>query len=173
MESRALQPLIRVGHGYDLHRLEPRPPHGSGRPLVLGGLRLEHARGPVSHSDGDAVYHALTDALLGAIGAPDIGQLFPDTDPRHESADSSVFVAAAAERVARAGYQVGNLDITIICEEPRIGPHKEAMVFNVARLLGCERSRVNVKGKTHEQVDAVGEGRAVEVHCVVALVRSE
>ena len=160
---------MRIGHGYDLHRLEPVAPDGPGRPFVLAGVGFDHPSGPVGHSDGDAVFHAVTDALLGAIGAPDIGQLFPDTDPAHENADSSVFLEAAAKRVTSCGYRVGNLDITVICERPRIGPHKEAMIGNIARLLGCEASRVNLKGKTHEQVDAVGEGRAVEVHCVALL----
>jgi 2-C-methyl-D-erythritol 2,4-cyclodiphosphate synthase len=160
----------RIGHGYDLHRLEPLAPEGRGRPFVLGGVRLEHPRGPVGHSDGDALYHAVTDALLGSIAAPDIGQLFPDTDPRHESADSSIFLEAAVARLEDAGWSVANLDVTVVCEQPRVGPVKDRIVANLARHLRCERHRINVKGKTHEQVDAVGEGRAVEVHCVV-LVR--
>lgn len=170
---------FRIGHGYDLHRLEPMG-HGSPaatgkgqpvRPLVLGGVRLEHDRGPVGHSDGDALYHAVTDALLGAIAEPDIGQLFPDTDPRHDGADSRVFVEEAVRRVRAAGYAVGNLDATVILERPKLGAHKAAMRANLAELLGVDVSRVNVKGKTHERVDAVGEGRAVEVHAVVVLVR--
>jgi 2-C-methyl-D-erythritol 2,4-cyclodiphosphate synthase len=163
-------PSFRIGHGYDLHRLEPRPPKGEGRPLVLGGVRIEHDRGPISHSDGDAVYHAVTDAILGALGEPDIGQLFPDDDPRHESADSSEFVTEAVRRAAACGFTLGNLDITVICERPKLSPHKEAMIANLARLLGCDRSQVNLKGKTHEKVDAVGEGRAIEVHAVVLLI---
>jgi 2-C-methyl-D-erythritol 2,4-cyclodiphosphate synthase len=159
----------RVGHGYDLHRLEPTPPAGAGRPFVLGGEHFEHRLGPVSHSDGDAVYHAVTDAVLGAIGAPDIGRLYPDDDPAHEGADSSVFLLAAAKRMRASGYEVGNLDVTVICERPKLGAARDAMIDNIAGHLGCDAGRVNVKGKTHEGVDAVGEGRAVEVHAVVLL----
>ena len=150
-----------VGHGYDLHRLEPIAPAGPGRPFVLGTVRLEHDRGPVAHSDGDALLHAITDALLGAIAGPDIGQLFPDDDPRHESADSRVFLAEAVRRVAGAGYRPVNLDATVILERPKLGPHKAEMRGAIARLLALPPDRVNLKGKTHEKVDAVGEGRAV------------
>ncbi len=162
---------FRVGHGYDLHRLDLIAPRGPGRPLVLGGIRFDHPRGPVSHSDGDAVYHAVTDAVLGALGEPDIGQLFADTDPTHEGADSAIFLEAAASRMADAGWAVGNLDITVICERPKLAPAKARMIRNIARLLRCDEARVNLKGKTHEEVDAVGEGRAVEVHAVILLER--
>lgn len=168
------EPLgFRVGHGYDLHRLEHRPPAGRGRPFILGGIRLEHDLGPVAHSDGDALYHAVTDAVLGALGLPDIGQLFPDTDQRHESQDSAVFLEEAAQRVGRAGWIIANLDCTVILERPRVGPLKEQMRRNIAARLGIEPDLVNLKGKTHEGVDAVGEGRAVEAHAVVLLVRRE
>ena len=162
---------LRIGHGYDLHRLEAHPPAGSGRPLILGGVSLEHPVGPVGHSDGDAVLHAVTDALLGAIGASDIGQLFPDDDPANEGRDSSEFLTAAMHLVADAGYSLGNIDVTIICEAPKISMHKDAMIQNIASLLGCDAGRVNLKGKTHEGVDAIGEGRAIEVHVVVLLER--
>lgn len=165
----------RIGHGYDLHRLEPlgSPQAASAqpiRPLILGGLRLEHTHGPVAHSDGDALYHAVTDAILGALAEPDIGQLFPDTDPRYDARDSAVFLEEAARRAASRGYVIANLDATVILERPKLLAHKSAMIANIARVLSIEPSRVNVKGKTHERVDAVGEGRAVEVHCVVLLV---
>src|ERR1044071_3732166 len=111
---------LRIGHGYDLHRLEPVPPAGQGRPLVLGGVRLAHDRGPISHSDGDALYHAVTDAILGALGESDIGQLFPDTDPRHESQDSRTFLTEAAQRAAKAGLTVSSLDATVILERPKL-----------------------------------------------------
>jgi 2-C-methyl-D-erythritol 2,4-cyclodiphosphate synthase len=164
-------PPLRIGHGYDLHRLEPRPPQGRGRPFVLGGITLESATGPISHSDGDALYHAVTDALLGALAMPDIGQLFPDDDPRHESADSEVFLREAARRVVAAGWSVANIDATVILERPKLSPHKQAMRENIARVVGLPVSRVNIKGKTHEGVDAAGEGRAVEVHVASLLVR--
>lgn len=161
----------RIGHGYDLHRLESPPPAGRGRAFILGGVRVDHPVGPVGHSDGDALYHAVTDAVLGALGLPDIGQLFPDTDPRHDKEDSSVYVREAAARAARAGYRVSNIDCTVILERPRLLPIKERVRFNLAALLGVSLEQVNVKGKTHEKVDAVGEGRAVEVHAVVLLER--
>jgi 2-C-methyl-D-erythritol 2,4-cyclodiphosphate synthase len=161
---------FRIGHGYDLHRLEPRPPQGQGRVFVLGGLKFaDHPMGPISHSDGDAVFHAVTDAILGALGEPDIGQLFPDDDPRNESADSVVFLREAAERMRRAGMHIGNIDITVICERPKLAPHKHKMIANIATALDCEIACINLKGKTHEKVDAVGEGRAVEVHAVALL----
>lgn len=161
---------FRIGHGYDLHRLEAAGP-GGGRPLILGGVRLAHDRGPVSHSDGDALYHAVTDAILGALAQPDIGQLFPDTDPRHESQDSAVFLAEAVARARAAGWRPVNLDATVILERPKLAPVKEHIRANLARLLDLPIDRVNVKGKTHEKVDAIGEGRAVEVHAVVLLAR--
>ncbi len=163
--------LIRIGHGYDLHRLEPIGPKGPGRPFILAGVRFDHPRGPVGHSDGDAVYHAVTDAILGALGQADIGELFPDTDPRNEGADSSRFVKEAVARMRPLAWRIGNLDVTVICERPRISPRKREMIANLARLLGCDASRINLKGKTHEQVDAIGEGRALEVHAVVLLER--
>lgn len=162
---------FRIGHGYDLHRLDEHPPNGEGRAFILGGVHIEHSRGPVGHSDADALLHAITDALLGAIGEPDIGQLFPDTDPRHESQDSADFVKEAALRVSAAGMQILNLDSTVICERPKVGPHRDAIRENLARLLSVPAASINVKAKTHEGVDAVGEGRAVEVHCVVLLSR--
>lgn len=163
-------PAILIGHGYDLHRLEPLAPAGQGRPLMLGGVRFEHDRGPVAHSDGDALLHAATDAILGALAEPDIGRLFPDTDPRHESQDSREFLAEAARRMRSAGYAIGNLDATVIVERPKLGPSRDEIRRLLAELLGTELQRVNVKGKTHEGVDAVGRGEAVEVHVVVTLL---
>lgn len=161
---------MRIGHGYDLHRLEPVAPDGAGRPFVLGGVPVPHDRGPVGHSDGDALLHAVTDALLGAMGQPDIGQLFPDTDPQWAGRDSSHFLHEAVRRMRAAGLRVGNLDATVICERPKIGPVKEAIRARLADLLGVPVTALNVKGKTHEKVDAVGEGRAIEVHVVALLV---
>lgn len=160
----------RIGHGYDLHRLEPLAPNGAGRPLVIGGVRFGHDRGPVGHSDGDALLHAVTDAVLGALGEPDIGQLFPDTDPRHEGQDSRVFLEEALRRMRAAGYALGNCDATIVLERPKLNPRKDEVRARLAEVMGVARERVNIKGKTHERVDAVGEGRAIEVHAVVLLV---
>ncbi len=164
-------PPILVGHGWDLHRLEPLAPQGQGRPLVIAGIPLDHDAGPVAHSDGDALLHAITDAILGALAEPDIGQLFPDTDPRHDAADSAVFLEEATRRAHAAGYRVSNLDATLILERPKIAPLKEAVRDRLAALLLAPRERINIKGKTHERVDAVGEGRAIEAHAVVVLTR--
>jgi len=156
--------IPRLGHGFDLHRLEP------GHGLVVCGERLGHDRGCVADSDGDVVYHAVTDAILGALGQQDIGQLFPDDDAKWKGAGSSIFIKEAARRMADAGYAVGNLDITVILQAPRLSPHKAAMQANLITLLGCDRSQVNLKGKTHEEVDALGENRAIACHAVVLLV---
>lgn len=161
---------FRIGHGYDVHRLEALAA-GRARPLIVGGVRLEHDHGPVSHSDGDALYHAVTDAILGALAQPDIGQLFPDTDPLQEGRDSSAFVIEAVARARAGGWAVANLDVTVILERPKLAPIKDQVRENLARLLAAPLDRVNVKGKTHERVDAVGEGRAIEVHAVVLLAR--
>ena len=158
-------PATRIGHGFDLHRLE------EGRQLIVGGVRIEHDRGCSAHSDGDVVYHAVTDAICGALAEPDIGQLFPDSDVTWKNADSRVFVAEAARRMKTRGYQLGNLDVTVILQKPKLAPHKEAIRRNLATLLGCDASRVNVKGKTHEQVDSLGENLAIACHAVVLLHR--
>lgn len=162
---------LRVGHGYDLHRLEVQAPEGNGRVFVLGGVEIEHDRGPIAHSDGDALMHAVTDAILGAIGEPDIGQLFPDTDRRHESQDSKAFLIEAVKRMGTRGYEVVNLDATVVCERPKLSGYKDLMRANLAAGLGVEVGQVNIKAKTHEGVDAIGRGEAVEVHCVVLLSR--
>lgn len=159
----------RIGHGYDLHRLEPPPPEGQGKPFVLAGVRLDSPIGPVGHSDGDALFHAITDAILGALALPDIGQLFPDTDPRWKDAASHVFLEEAARRMRGAGYELSNLDCTVICERPKIGPVKERLREAIGRTLGVEAERVNVKGKTHELL-ADRADKAVEVHVVAMLV---
>jgi 2-C-methyl-D-erythritol 2,4-cyclodiphosphate synthase len=153
----------RIGHGFDLHRLEP------GLKLIVGGVHFEHDRGCAAHSDGDVLYHCVTDAILGALGQEDIGQLFPDDAPAWQGADSRIFVEEAVRRMRAAGYQIGNLDVTVILERPKLSPHKAAIRANLAGLLGCDPSAVNLKGKTHEKVDAIGEGRAIACHAVVLL----
>lgn len=166
-------PPFRIGHGYDLHRLEPVAPGGPGRPFVLGTITLDHPMGPVAHSDGDALLHAVTDALLGAVGLPDIGQLFPETDPKWHSTDSRVFLTEAAKRVRESGYEIGNIDCTVILERPKLRPVKDEMRRRIAELLGVGIDRVNIKGKTHESLDAIGEGRGVEVHVAALLIRAD
>ena len=167
------RPPFRIGHGYDLHRLEPIAPKGAGRPFVLGTVVLDHPMGPVAHSDGDALLHAVTDALLGAVGLPDIGQLFPETDPQWKSADSRVFLVEAVRRVRELGYEIGNIDCTVILERPKLRPVKDAMRAALAALMGVGEDRVNIKGKTHEALDAIGEGRGVEVHVSALVVRAD
>ncbi|MFT3684052.1 MAG: 2-C-methyl-D-erythritol 2,4-cyclodiphosphate synthase [Phycisphaerales bacterium] len=166
-------PQVRIGHGWDLHRLEPVAPVGNGRPMVIGGVRMGEGegKGPVAHSDGDVLLHAVTDAVLGALGLPDIGQMFSDKDPRNEGRTSSEFLAAAVVKATRAGWVVGNIDCTVVCERPKIGPVKAQIRQNIARLLGVPVSCVNVKGKTHERIGPVGEGLAIEAHAVVLMVR--
>lgn len=154
----------RLGHGFDLHRLEP------GHRLIVGGIELDHDRGCVAHSDGDVLLHALTDALLGALGEADIGQLFPDTDPAWADADSSVFVLEAVKRMKRRGLRLGNLDATVILQRPKLGPHKTAIRARLAELLGEPIERINLKAKTHEKVDALGENRAIACHVVALLL---
>jgi 2-C-methyl-D-erythritol 2,4-cyclodiphosphate synthase len=154
---------MRIGHGYDLHRLEP------GRRLIVGGAELAHDRGCEAHSDGDVVYHAVTDAVLGALAQEDIGQLFPDSDQRWHAADSSIFLAEAVRRMHQAGFTMGNLDVTVILEKPKLNHHKRTIRANLARLLDCAEDQVNFKGKTHEGVDALGENRAIACHAVVLL----
>jgi 2-C-methyl-D-erythritol 2,4-cyclodiphosphate synthase len=164
-------PSLRVGHGYDLHRLAPVGGPEGGKPLVIGGIRFEHDCGPVAHSDGDALFHAITDAILGALGLPDIGRLFPDTDPRWAGADSAVFLREAGRRLTEGGWSIANLDATVVLERPKLGARKDEIRSSIARALAIDESRVNVKGKTHEGVDAIGLGRAIEAHAVVLLVR--
>jgi len=166
--------MYRIGHGYDLHRLEPREGSNgaqSVRPLVVGGVTLEWTSGLVAHSDGDVLYHAVVDAILGALGMPDIGQLFPDNAAANEGRDSADFVKEAVHRMHDAGWRVSNIDCTVVLEKPRIGPVKDQIRTNLATLLQTPYEAVNVKGKSHERVDAVGEGRAIESHVVVLLER--
>ncbi len=154
---------IRIGHGYDLHRLE------AGRPLVICGEKVPYEKGAVAHSDGDVVYHAVTDAVLGALGLEDIGQLFPDTDQKWKGQDSRIFVQQAVDLMHNKNYRIGNLDITIILEKPKLSSYKIQMKRNLAELLKCDFDRVNLKSKTHEKVDAVGQNRAIECHAVLLL----
>ena len=154
---------MRIGHGWDLHRLE------AGRPCRLGGMEIPHGKGPKGHSDGDVVLHAVTDALLGASALGDIGALFPDTDARWAGADSAGLLGMALARVRAAGYSVGNLDVTVVAQEPKIGPHREAMRDRLASLLGVEVGRVSVKAKTTEGLGDIGAGLAIACHAVVLL----
>ena len=154
---------MRIGFGYDSHVFE------AGKPLVLGGVPIPECDGLKAHSDGDVVIHALIDALFGAAALGDIGSHFPDTSERWRGADSAALLAAAVAEVSAAGYTVGNADITVICERPRLRPHVEAMRERLAELMGVETSCVSVKGKTNEKMDAVGEGRGIIAQAAVLL----
>jgi 2-C-methyl-D-erythritol 2,4-cyclodiphosphate synthase len=156
--------MQRVGLGYDSHRFT------SGRALILGGVRIDHPLGLEGHSDADAVLHAITDAILGAAGQGDIGELFPDTDPRLAGADSALFIRRAVEIAAAKGLAVGNCDVTVLAEEPRLGPHKAAMRARIAELLGVGVDAVAVKAKTNEGMGAIGRGEGIAVMAAVILV---
>ncbi len=154
---------MRVGIGHDTHRLV------EGRPLLLGGVRVEHSRGLAGHSDADIVLHALTDALLGAAGLGDIGDAFPDTDPAYKDADSRFFLRETLARLNRAGYRVVNVDAIVFAQEPKLGPVKGRIRASLAELLGLELDAVNVKAKTGERVGHIGRAEALACQ-VVALI---
>ena len=157
---------LRIGNGYDLHRLV------EGRPLVLGGLVIPSDRGLVGHSDADAVCHAVTDAILGAAASGDIGRHFPDTDAAWKDADSLALLARAVRIVGDAGFSVVNVDVVVIAERPKLAPHIDAMRTSLARALGVGVERVSVKGKTNEGVDSTGAGASIAVHAVALLSRA-
>jgi 2-C-methyl-D-erythritol 4-phosphate cytidylyltransferase / 2-C-methyl-D-erythritol 2,4-cyclodiphosphate synthase len=157
------QATSRVGVGYDLHRLV------EGRPLILGGVDIPAERGALGHSDADVVCHSVTDAILGAARAGDIGQHYPDTDPRWKGASSIELLREVTALVRGRGFAVENVDVVVILERPKIGPHREAIQLRLAGALGIDASRVSVKGKTNEGVDAVGRGEAIAAHAVCLL----
>ena len=154
---------FRVGQGFDVHALVV------GRPLVIGGVTIPHPRGLLGHSDADVLLHALTDALLGAAGLGDIGRLFPDTDPRHAGADSRRLLREAFALVRAAGWQVVNVDATVICKAPKILPHAPAMVANIAADLGMDEAAINIKGKTTEELGFTGRGEGIAAQVVALL----
>lgn len=152
-----------IGQGFDIHRL------AAGRPCILGGVTLPFEKGPLGHSDGDPLLHALCDAILGAAGQGDIGERFPDTDPRWHGTASAVFVTEAVRLAAAAGWSVENADLTVLAERPKLAPHKAAIRGTVARLLGIPEGRVNVKAKTLEGLGPIGAGEAIAALAVVSL----
>ena len=156
---------FRIGEGWDVHALVP------GRPLIIGGVTIPHAMGLLGHSDADVLLHAITDALLGAAALGDIGRHFPDTDERFKGADSSVLLAEAMRRVRAAGFEVGNIDSTVIAQAPKLAPHIAAMGDAIARALGVAVQQVNVKAKTAEKLGPVGQGLSIEARAVVLLIR--
>ncbi|MDP2417375.1 MAG: 2-C-methyl-D-erythritol 2,4-cyclodiphosphate synthase [Hydrogenophaga sp.] len=155
---------FRIGEGWDVHALVP------GRPLIIGGVHIPHSLGLLGHSDADVLLHAVTDALLGAAGLGDIGRHFPDTDDRFKGSDSSVLLAEAARRVRDAGFEIGNVDTTVIAQAPKLAPHIGAMCESLACALGVARGQVNVKAKTAEKLGPVGQGLSIEARAAVLLV---
>ena len=156
-------PAWRIGEGWDVHALVP------GRKLVVGGVPIEHTQGLLGHSDADVLLHAITDALLGAAALGDIGRHFPDTDERFRGADSGVLLQEAARRVRAAGFEIGNVDSTVVAQAPRLATHIPAMVASIARSLGLAEAQVNVKAKTAEKIGPVGQGLSMEARAVVLL----
>lgn len=161
----ASAPMLRIGNGYDLHRLV------SGRQLILGGVTIPFEKGLEAHSDGDVVAHAVTDAVLGAAGAGDIGRHFPDTDPAWKGADSLALLSRAAALVRTAGYVLVNADVVVIAQRPKLVPYLDAIRANLARALGADASQISVKGKTNEGVDSMGAGESIAVHAVALLMK--
>lgn len=158
--------MFRIGIGYDLHRLE------SGRPLILGGVVIPHDKGLVGHSDADVLAHAITDAILGAAALGNIGQHFPDTDPRYKGADSLELLRRAMELTAKAGYAIVNLDSTIVAQRPKLNPHIDAMRTRLSECLGLDTARISVKAKTNEAVGPEGREEAISAQAVVLLESS-
>ncbi|MCW1403290.1 bifunctional 2-C-methyl-D-erythritol 4-phosphate cytidylyltransferase/2-C-methyl-D-erythritol 2,4-cyclodiphosphate synthase [Novosphingobium sp. MW5] len=162
----ATLPAMRVGTGYDVHRLS------EGEDLWLCGVKIDHTHGLAGHSDADVAIHALVDALLGAISAGDIGQHFPPSDPQWKGASSDQFLAHAVQLVAEAGYAIGNVDVTIVCEAPKIGPHREAMRARLAEIMGVDIGLVSVKATTTEGLDATGRREGIAAQAVACVVRN-
>jgi len=156
---------FRIGIGHDTHRLEP------GRVLLVGGIRIEHSQGSVAHSDGDVLLHAVTDAVIGALGWGDIGEWFPDTDAQHAGADSALFLHEVMGKVAREGWRVVNADCIVFAQKPKLSPYKDAIRRRIAELLEVAPTEVNVKAKTGERVGPVGREEAICAEAVVLLER--
>ena len=154
---------MRIGHGYDVHRLV------EGRDLILGGVKIPYELGLLGHSDADVLLHAVMDALLGAAGLRDIGYHFPDTDMRYKGADSMELTRCVAQKLADAGYRVGNVDVTVIAQQPKLKAYFPRMIENIARDLGVEPDRVNVKATTEEKLGFTGAGQGMACHAVCLL----
>ena len=154
---------MRIGHGYDVHKLV------EGRNLILGGVKIEYEKGLLGHSDADVLLHAVSDSLLGAAGLGDIGKHFPDTDPQYKGADSLVLLTVVAQRVKEAGYRVSNIDVTMIAQRPKLKDHIPQMVLNIAGAVGIAPDRVNVKATTEEKLGFTGSGEGMSCHAVCLL----
>ncbi|PLY02806.1 MAG: 2-C-methyl-D-erythritol 2,4-cyclodiphosphate synthase [Desulfuromonas sp.] len=158
---------MRIGHGYDVHRLVP------GRQLIIGGVEIDYDRGLLGHSDADVLLHAICDALLGALGAGDIGKHFPDTDPAYQGADSRQLLKKVATLVSTGGYLIANIDATILAQQPKMAPHIGEMIENIAAACGVATGQVNVKATTTEELGFVGRKEGIAAHAVVLLQRAD
>lgn len=154
---------MKVGLGYDIHAFE------DGRPLILGGVTINHPQGLKGHSDGDCLLHAITDALIGAAGLGDIGEHFPDTDMKFKNIDSSIILDSIYQKVVKAEYRIVNIDVNIIAQVPKMGPYKKDIKNKIASILNISPENVNIKAKTKERLDAVGEKKAIECQAIVLL----
>ena len=154
---------MRIGHGYDVHRLV------EDRDLILGGVKIPYEQGLLGHSDADVLLHAVSDALLGAAGMGDIGKHFPDTDPAYKGADSLKLLQIVGEKVTLAGYRISNIDVTMIAQKPKLRPYIQQMEQNIAAALGMDAGRVNVKATTEERLGFTGEGLGMSCHAVCLL----
>lgn len=157
---------MRIGHGYDVHRFAPE------RKLILGGVEIEHEMGLLGHSDADVLIHALMDAMLGAAALGDIGLHFPDTDEKYKGADSILLLKRVKEIVAEKGYTLGNADITVVAQAPKLRPYIDTMVKNVCDALGCETDRINIKATTEEKLGFTGRKEGIAAHAVVLLEKN-
>jgi 2-C-methyl-D-erythritol 2,4-cyclodiphosphate synthase len=155
---------MRIGHGYDVHRLV------SDRALILGGVTIPYEKGLLGHSDADVLLHAVMDAVLGAMGAPDIGHLFPDKDEQYRGISSMKLTEEVARRMRDAGYAIGNIDVTIIAQRPKLAPYLDEMKNHIARAFFCDVSAVNIKATTEEGLGFTGEGQGIAAHAVCLLV---
>ncbi len=155
--------MIRIGHGYDVHKLT------EGRDLILGGVKIPHTLGLLGHSDADVLLHAISDALLGALALGDIGKHFPDTDPAYKGADSLVLLGHVAALIRERGYRVGNLDAVILAQKPKLAPHIPQMRENIARVLEIPVDCVSVKATTEERLGFTGRQEGISAHCVTLL----
>ena len=154
---------MRIGHGYDVHRLV------AGRDLIIGGVKIDYELGLDGHSDADVLLHAVSDALLGAAALGDIGRHFPDTDPAYKGADSLRLLEIVGEKVAAAGYRISNIDVTMIAQRPKLKPHIPGMIANIARVLHIEEGQVNIKATTEEHLGFTGDGSGMSCHAVCLL----
>lgn len=152
--------MIRIGHGYDVHKL------AAGRRLILGGVEIPYEMGLLGYSDADVLVHAVMDSMLGALALGDIGKLFPDTDSRYEGADSIALLKRVAEIISEKNFGVGNIDCTVICQSPKLAPHIEKMRENIAAAAGCDISQVSVKATTEEGLGFTGTGKGIAAHAV-------